>query len=285
MQKNTLYIVSTPIGNLDDITIRALNTLKSCTLLVCEDTRVTKKLLNHFNITNKKLISYANHNLQNTTPKIIQAILNGELVALVSDAGTPLISDPGEQLILDCYKNNIKVCPVVGANSVTAALVISGLPTIPFYFGGFLPNTNSLLQETLVNIKKIQATLILFETKHRLLNSLQKISNIFGEEANISVVREITKLYEEVIKDSVKNVINHFANTSILGEFVILIDNNTPTTNNINDEKVKQELLKELQNNSTKVASTKIALEYGLSKGDVYTMALSLKSNKNNEKK
>jgi 16S rRNA (cytidine1402-2'-O)-methyltransferase len=216
-----LYIVSTPIGNLGDISFRCLETLKTVNVIACEDTRVTKKILHRYTI-NAKLITYNSINESKQVYRLIERLNSGENIALVSDAGTPCISDPGYRLVHDCHLENIEVVSVPGPSSVIAALSISGLPTDSFYFCGFLPRKKGRKTkfEFLVSLP---TTVIVYESPHRVLKTLKDIYSYMGDR-NISVCREITKMYEEVLFDSVSSVINNFEErNSIKGEFVILI--------------------------------------------------------------
>jgi len=216
-----LYIVSTPIGNLGDISFRCLETLKTVNVIACEDTRVTKKILHHY-IINAKLITYNSINESKQVYRLIERLNSGENIALVSDAGTPCISDPGYRLVHDCHLENIEVVSIPGPSSVIAALSISGLPTDSFYFCGFLPRKKGRKTkfEFLVSLP---TTVIVYESPHRVLKTLKDIYSYMGDR-NISVCREITKMYEEVLFDSVSSVINNFEErNSIKGEFVILI--------------------------------------------------------------
>ncbi|MGV3278904.1 16S rRNA (cytidine(1402)-2'-O)-methyltransferase [Rickettsiales bacterium LUAb2] len=280
MQKQTLYIISTPIGNLQDITFRALEVIKSCDVLICEDTRVTQKLLNYFNIKVPKLISYANHNLKPITERIIQELKKDLIVALVSDAGTPLISDPGELLVEECYNNGIKVNHIPGASSLISALVVAGFKANPFYFGGFLPNKNSERKKLLAKVKNFECTMVFFESKHRLMASLNDISSIFGDNHEVAVVRELTKLYEEVVRNTISDVINIFKSRDILGEFIIVIKEKSKEESMSEADiinVIKQEILNGL---SIKALSKHIAEKYDLNKTQIYNLALTVKNGK-----
>ena len=217
-----LYLVATPIGNLEDITLRAINILQEVDLIAAEDTRHTLKLLNHLQI-KKPLISYYKQTEKIKSDILINKLLEGKNIAIVSDAGTPGISDPGEEIIKKAIENNIKVIPIPGACALINALITSGFNTKDFYFAGFLPVNKKEKKEKLENIKKIKATLIIYEAPHKLINTLENIKDIFGN-VEIVLAREITKIHEEFIRGNIIDVLNNLA--EIKGEFVVLIDNN-----------------------------------------------------------
>ncbi len=205
MSPGELYLVSTPIGNLKDITLRALEILKEVDLILAEDTRTAKKLLAHFDIKGKKLLSFHSHNLLQRIPTVIKLLKEGKRIALVSEAGTPAISDPGYLLVQEAIKEGIKITPIPGPSAFLSALIISGLPTRHFYFGGFLPSTGKMRRRRLREVKDYPCTLIFYESPHRILKSLEDIKNILGNR-EIALVRELTKIYEEVIRGSVEEV-------------------------------------------------------------------------------
>jgi len=216
-----LNIVSTPIGNLDDISFRAINVLGESDIIACEDTRVTKKLLNHYKI-HSKLITYNSINENRVTGKIINYLKSGLSVALVSDAGTPCISDPGYRLVHMSHLKNIEVVSVPGSCSLISSLSISGLPTDTFYFQGFLPRKKGRKTKFEL-LKNIQSTVVVFESPKRLKKTLSDIYRYMGNRI-ISLCKEITKLHEKVIVDEIVNIIKKCNNqNSIKGEFVIII--------------------------------------------------------------
>ena len=215
-----LYIVATPIGNLNDISNRALSILEEVHLIAAEDTRVTKKLLNKYQITNK-LISYNNFNENNKYIKIIDLLLDGESIALVSDAGTPLISDPGYRLVNSALQKHIQVLSIPGPSSAIAALSISGLPTDKFYFEGFLPKKKGR-QTRFLFLCSMDATIIIYESPKRLLKTIKNIIDFMGDRI-ISVVKEITKIHESVYLGKASNVIELFDTKNLKGEFIILV--------------------------------------------------------------
>jgi 16S rRNA (cytidine1402-2'-O)-methyltransferase len=216
-----LYIVPTPIGNLQDITLRALNVLKNCEIIICEDTRVTQKLLQHYEI-KAQLISNHNFNEHKNLEKIITKILEGKNMALVSDAGTPGISDPGYLLIRACINHLIEIECLPGAVAFIPALINSGLPCDRFCFEGFLPHKKGR-QKRLQELCNDNRTLIFYESPYRLIKLLNEIEEYFGSERKISVSRELTKKFEETIRGTVAEVKIHFANNEPIGEFVIIV--------------------------------------------------------------
>lgn len=218
----TLYICGTPIGNIKDITIRCIETLQNVDIIVAEDTRHTLKLLNHYNI-KKPLESYHQHNKTTKGPKIIKLLKEGKNVALVSDAGMPSISDPGEDLIRLCYNSEINLTIVPGPTAFTSAIVLSGLKTRSFCFEGFLPNNKKLRVNLLNNFKKEVRTIILYEAPHNLIQTLQELYDFLGDR-NIAIVREVTKKYEEVHKGTLQEILLFFQNNSPKGEIVIIIE-------------------------------------------------------------
>jgi len=226
-----LYLVSTPIGNLGDMSARAKDVLESADFVACEDTRTSKQLFNLLGIKVKKTLAYHDHNADQVRPKLISLLKENNTIALVSDAGTPLISDPGYKLVRDCIAAQIKVSTVPGANAVLSALQLSGLPSANFYFGGFLPPKSGARKSHLNEVKKLKSTLIFYETPNRLLDSLQDILSEYGNR-QIAVVREITKKFEETRLDSVQNLIDYYMQFGApKGELVLVIEgaNDTPS--------------------------------------------------------
>jgi 16S rRNA (cytidine1402-2'-O)-methyltransferase len=220
-----LYIVSTPIGNLKDITIRALEVLNSADFVACEDTRVTAFLLAKYGIRAEKLIVYNDHSDEFQRNRIFTEIIAGKSVALVSDAGTPLISDPGYKLVREAREQNLNVISVVGACAAIAALSISGLATDKFYFVGFLPKKHGATIELLEGLKEIPASLIFYERGSRVCEALQKILEVFGNR-KAAIARELTKKFEEVNFDNLESLIDKFNSEQLeeRGEFVLIVD-------------------------------------------------------------
>lgn len=221
MSSGILYIVSTPIGNLADITYRAVDTLKNVDYIISEDARNTAKLLNHYNISKKQVI-YRDENKKKAIPKIIELLESGCNMALVTDSGTPLISDPGFKLVSHVVKKYIRVEPIPGASAVLAALTISALPTDTFMFLGFLPRREAQSKNVLGLYKDLDATIILYESPHRVLKTLKKIEKILGNR-QACVVKEITKLHENAFYGTVRELLIKIPKKNLKGEFVILV--------------------------------------------------------------
>jgi 16S rRNA (cytidine1402-2'-O)-methyltransferase len=218
-----LYIVPTPIGNLEDITFRALTILKSVDLILAEDTRTTKKLLQHFDI-DKPLQSFHIHNEHKTISSVVDRLKSGQVVALVSDAGTPAISDPGFLIVRECVKENIKICCLPGATAFTPALVASGLPCDKFYFEGFLPHKKGR-QTRLKFLATLDCTFLLYESPHRLLKCLEELSQHCTPTRNACVAREISKVFENIKTDTLENLIHYYkTDGTVKGEIVIVVE-------------------------------------------------------------
>ena len=217
-----LYVVGTPIGNLGDITYRAVETLKSVDFICAEDTRVTIKLLNHFEI-KKRLVSYHEHSVKQVSEEIVEHMLSGESCAVVSDAGMPCISDPGEDLIRRCIENNIPIEVVPGPTAMASAVAISGLSVSRFSFEGFLSVTKKQRYSHLEEAAKDTHTLIFYEAPHKLVNTLSDMLEYFGDR-KISICRELTKIHEEVIRTTISEAINYYADKNPKGEFVLVVE-------------------------------------------------------------
>jgi 16S rRNA (cytidine1402-2'-O)-methyltransferase len=218
-----LYVVPTPIGNLEDITLRALRTLKECDLIACEDTRQSLKLLSHFGIS-KPLISFYSYNQQHRVGQIIDKLSDRKKVVLISDAGTPGISDPGYILVKEVIERGIKIEVLPGASAVITALIGSGLPTDGFVFCGFLKRKPGKMRKELSALIKLEKTIVFYESPHRILKTVETCLEVFGGDANICLARELTKKFEEFTRGTVKEVLENVKNrSSLLGEFVVLI--------------------------------------------------------------
>lgn len=223
MENNTqLYLVPTPIGNLEDITLRALNILKSVDVILAEDTRTSGKLLKHYEIS-KPLQSYHIFNEHKTVEKLIQRFRNGEVMALISDAGTPSISDPGFLLVRACLKEDIKIECLPGATAFVPALVKSGLPSDRFVFEGFLPHKKGR-KTKLDLLAHEERTIILYESPHRLVKTIDQLIEVMGGDRQGSVSRELTKIYEETVNGTLAEIKEHFGKGQVKGEIVIIID-------------------------------------------------------------
>lgn len=220
--KGKIYLVATPIGNLEDITLRAINVLKNVDLIAAEDTRHTLKLLNHLNIS-KPLISYYKQNEKMKSNILIEKAIKGENIAIVSDAGTPGISDPGEEIVKEAIKNNIEIIPIPGACALINALISSGISTKEFVFIGFLSQNKKEKKDKLMEIKEYDKTLLIYEAPHKLTNTLEMIKEILGDR-NICIGREITKIHEEFLRGKVSEILEKIKEPK--GEFVIVIEGN-----------------------------------------------------------
>ena len=223
----TLYLIPTPIGNMEDITIRAINILKQVDVVFCEDTRVTGSLLKYYEI-NKKMISSHQYNESKNDKKLLEYLNDGKDVGLVTDRGTPIISDPGFELAKVAIDNNFNVVSLPGPTALIPALTSSGISPMPFYYYGFLNSKDSARRKELENLKNIDATLILYEAPHRINKTLIDISKILGNNRKISISREITKKFEEIYRGTVEELINQ--NNEYKGELVIVIEGNYSNT-------------------------------------------------------
>lgn len=216
-----LYIIPTPIGNLKDITFRAIEIMQEMDFILAEDTRQTMKLLKHYNI-EKKLVAHHQHNEHKTTESIVEQLKSGAVIGLVSDAGTPGISDPGFLLVRECVNNDIQVETLPGATAFVPALVNSGFPCDKFVFEGFLPHKKG--RQTRLNLLKEETrTIVFYESPHRLLKTLNQFKEFFGEDRQVSVSRELTKMHEENIRGTVTEVVEYYNNHTIKGEIVIVV--------------------------------------------------------------
>ena len=267
-----LYIVATPIGNLGDITLRALDVLNLADMIVCEDTRVTGKLLSHYGI-HKPTLSYNDHNGEERRPKIMEALEQGKHVVLVSDAGTPLVSDHGYKLA-KALERGIYVTALPGASSVLAALCLSGLPTDRFFFAGFLPAKKDACRKEIQLLATIPSTLVLFESARRLPEALALLHEVLGNR-NAAVVREISKLYEESRRGSLHDLHTYYEkNGAPKGEVVIVIG--APAETKATTESIAAKLKLLLASHSVKEAASILAEETGWARKDVYSLALKL---------
>ena len=217
-----LYLIPTPIGNLEDITLRALRILKEVDIILAEDTRQTSKLLKHYEIS-KKLVAHHQHNEHKTLERILDSLKNGESIALVSDAGTPAISDPGFLLARECIKNDVEIECLPGATAFVPALVNSGLPCDKFIFEGFLPHKKGR-QTRLKFLQNETRTMVFYESPHRLLKTLTQFVEYLGEDRQVSVSRELTKIHEENIRGTVLELIHYYETHTLKGEIVIIVD-------------------------------------------------------------
>ena len=269
-----LYIVSTPIGNLDDITLRSLDVLKKSDIILCEDTRRSLKLLNHFNI-KKKLISYHKFNEKKEVSKIIKHLNEGKILSLISDAGTPLISDPGHLLVKECIKSNIDIFPIPGASSITASVGVSGFED-RFLFYGFLPKTQKELEKILTELKDIDFSIVFFIPSIK-INFYLKSFKIYFSGRNILIAREITKIHETYYRESMDSI--KLFNSNLKGELTVVISKKYNNNNIINDIEIKKQAMQYLQKYSLKDVVELISKKENISKNKVYKICLSLKKN------
>lgn len=271
-----LHIVATPIGNLKDITFRALGTLAAADAILAEDTRVTKVLLAHYGITTP-LIGYHEHNAEQMRPKVLARLQAGEALALVSDAGTPLVSDPGYKLVEDALAHEIKVISNPGPSAVLTALVVSGLPTDRFFFEGFLPSKSAARRARLAALSEVPSTLVFFESPRRVGEMLADAAIVLGDRQAV-VARELTKLYEEVRRDTLSALAEAYKDESPRGEIVVLIGPPSEGAKALAEADLDARILQTLQLHSVKDAAAIISAQSGLPKREVYARALQLAS-------
>ena len=271
--KGKLYLVATPIGNLEDITFRAINTLKEVDIIAAEDTRHTLKLLNYYEIS-KPLISYHRHNEDVKSDVLISKLLEGQNIAIVTDAGTPGISDPGEEIVKEAIKNSIEVIPIPGACALINALIVSGLNTKSFAFYGFLPLNKKNREDALNKIRNENKTVILYEAPHKILKTLQDILNVIGD-INCVLAKEITKIHEEYNRGKISEIIDRLREKeSIKGEYVLLLDLNlciTKETDDIVNKSIEEQYnYYKLQGLEKKEIIKRIAKNKKVPKNEIY---------------
>jgi 16S rRNA (cytidine1402-2'-O)-methyltransferase len=269
----TLYIVSTPIGNLEDITLRALRVLKEVDEIAAEDTRHSSKLLNHYGIS-KPLISYWGEKEKVKSEEVLAKLLSGLSIALISDAGTPGISDPGSVLIGRAIDEGIDIVPVPGPSALVAAISISGLPIREFAFIGFLPPRESQRRKALTELETEKRTLIFYEAPHRILETMEEMYEIFGERKT-ALVKEITKIHEEALRGDLSDVIRMLAETTIAGEYVILVEGRRSEGETLSFEEALEEVRALMKKGKgRKEAVRTVAEQYGMSKNELYERSL-----------
>lgn len=269
-----LHIVSTPIGNLQDITIRALETLAACDVIACEDTRVTGVLLQRYGI-RTQMMTYHEHNAQRQLPKILEALAAGRSVALVSDAGTPLISDPGFRLVGDVVEQGHKVVPIPGASAMLSGLVGAGLPSDTILFAGFLPNKTHGRKKRLEELKGIPATLVFYESPHRVGASLADMTEILGKR-QAAVARELTKRFETFQRGTLAELSDFFSGDRPKGEIVILVS--PPEEQELTEVDTDTLLLEALKDMPVSTAAKKVSKATGVDRKTIYTRAMELKN-------
>ena len=276
-----LYLVATPIGNLEDITFRAINVLKEADIIAAEDTRHTLKLLNHYEIS-KPLISYHRHNEDVKKEVLINKLLEGQNIALVTDAGTPGISDPGEEIVREAIENNIEIIPIPGACALINALIPSGLNTKEFAFYGFLPLNKNNRKSVLERIKKEDKTVILYEAPHKLIKTLEDIQASLGD-IDCVLAREITKIHEEFIRGSINSILEKMKEKeAIKGEYIVLLDlnNNVIEEDDIKNKTIEEQYkIYESQGMEKKDIIKQIAKNKNVAKNEIYKLFVNQKDN------
>lgn len=271
-----LYLVPTPIGNLGDLSPHIVDTLTEADFIAAEDTRVSIKILNHLGL-KKPMVSYYRHNTETSGPQIVQRILAGESCALVTDAGTPAISDPGEELVAQCAEAGIQVVGIPGPCALVTALAVSGLPTGRFTFEGFLPMNRKNRREHLASLQGEKRTMIFYEAPHKLCSTLEDLRNTFGGERRIALCRELTKLHEEILRTTLEGAATHYQEVSPKGEFVLVLEGDTtpeerPMTLEDAVERVCE--LRDSEGMRLKDAAKQVAAETGFSKNELYKLSL-----------
>ena len=272
-----LYITATPIGHLGDVTLRALATMAAVDVLLCEDTRTTGKLLERYAI-RTKLMPYHEHNATRVRPAILKALGEGQAYALVSDAGMPLVSDPGYRLVGDCVEHNIPVTAVPGASAVLTALALSGLPTDRFTFVGFLPTKSGERKKLLSEFATVKSTLVTFESPHRIVDALVDLAATLGNR-RVAVTRELTKLHEEVLRGTaleVHDILN--ARASVKGEITLVVAPPDQSAAQVSDGDLESAIDEALQSMPAAKAASEVAKRFDLAKKDVYARILARKN-------
>ncbi len=273
---NNLYIVSTPIGNLEDISLRALNVLKNSDIILCEDTRRSIKLLSHYKI-KKRLISYHKFNEKKKLAEIIKYLNEGKILSLISDAGTPLLSDPGRILINKCSENLIKITPIPGVSSITTALSVSGFSD-QFLFYGFLPKTDNELKKVLIKLSKYEFTQVFFVPSKKINFYINAFKNFFTGR-KILLAKELTKIHESLIKTDVDNL--EIFKSPVKGELTVVISEKIQNTKKIDEEKIVNKIKKYLNNYSLKDTVNIILESEKINKKKIYDLCLKVKNEKN----
>ncbi|MGF1938184.1 MAG: 16S rRNA (cytidine(1402)-2'-O)-methyltransferase [Nostoc sp. ChiQUE02] len=272
----TLYVVGTPIGNLEDMTFRAVRILQTVDIIAAEDTRHTGKLLQHFQVKTPQ-VSYHEHNRTSRIPELLEHLVNDKAIALVSDAGMPGISDPGYELVKACIEAGITVVPIPGASAAITALSAAGLPTDRFVFEGFLPAKSQQRQEHLESLQTESRTLIFYESPHRLRDTLQDLALVWGSDRQIVLGRELTKLYEEFWRGTIAEAIAHYSQREPQGEYTLVVAGIPPNQPQLTEEELKAELKQLIsQGISRSQASRQLAKFTSLPRRQLYQLALSL---------
>jgi len=275
----TLYIVATPIGNLEDMTFRAVRILQAVDMIAAEDTRHTGRLLQHFQVRTPQ-ISYHEHNSHSRIPEILEHLQYGKAIALVSDAGMPGISDPGYELIKACIEEGITVVPIPGASAVITALSAAGLPTDRFIFDGFLPAKSQQRKQYLESLQGESRTLVFYESPHRLRDTLADLGEVLGSDRQLVIARELTKLYEEFWRGTIGDAIADYTQREPQGEYTLLVAGNPPSQLQLTETQLKTELLQMMhQGISRSQASRQLAKDTSLSRRYLYQLALAIEIN------
>ena len=269
-----LFLVATPIGNLKDITLRALDVLKAADRIACEDTRTSGVLLKHYGITTP-MKAYHTHNEAEATQQLVNDLRDGKRIALISDAGTPLLSDPGARLVKAAIEAGVRVTPIPGASALLSAVTVAGIPAEQFFYAGFLPSKSGARRQALGVYAALQATLVYYEAPHRLLDTLADMREVFGER-DAAVARELTKLHEECVRGPLSDLITHFEAHAPRGECVIVVHGAAPAAA-MGDEAIDAALLSAMETHSLKEAVALVTEQAGRAKRDIYARALSLK--------
>lgn len=280
--RGCLYLVATPIGNLEDMTFRAVRILKEVDIIAAEDTRESRKLLSHFDIQGKKLFSYHEHNKRASGPELVRFMLEGHRIAIVSDAGLPAISDPGMDLVQLAIEAGLNVIPIPGANAALSALIASGLATDRFMFIGFLPRERKRIDEVLLQLRHERCTLMFYESPHRVIKTLERIEEVLGDR-QIVLARELTKRYEQFVRGSVGDCLRHLNDQAPLGECCILVEGVTEDRLLANPDMAWWQSLtieehvshyEESEGAARKEAMKLAAKDRGISKRDIYQALL-----------
>jgi 16S rRNA (cytidine1402-2'-O)-methyltransferase len=273
-----LYLCAVPIGNARDVTLRTLDILASADVIAAEDTRSTRKLMeiHGISIGNRPMVAYHDHSTATVRDRLLAAVKEGKSLAYVSEAGTPLVADPGYKLGVDMRAAGLPLTAAPGASAVLAALTVSGLPTDAFHFAGFLANTTTARRSGLEGLKDLQATVVLYESPKRIHAMLSDLSDVLGEGRNVVVCRELTKKFEEVLTGTVADVLDQIDGRTLKGEIVVLIDRGDVAV--MNEDDVREALMSAMQTMRVKDAATAVAGATGMARRDVYQLALSLKA-------
>jgi 16S rRNA (cytidine1402-2'-O)-methyltransferase len=278
IQAGTLYVVATPIGNLEDMTFRALEVLRQVDLIAAEDTRRTGKLLQHFQIATPQ-ISYHDHNRRSRLPELLQQLHQNRAIALVTDAGMPGISDPGYELVKTCIDAGISVTPIPGATAVTTALSAAGLPTERFVFEGFLPSKGQERRERLEALQTEPRTIVFYEAPHRLLQTLQALTDYLGADRSIVLARELTKFHEQFWRGTLAEAMTYYQTHEPQGEFTVVVAGRQATQLQLSQSALLAELQQLIQQGlSRSQASRQLAQQTPLSRRQLYQLALTIPS-------